>query len=181
MDSRIEDMRAERPADGEYAAFYAPYVERVPDGDVVETLVRGGDEMRRLLGGLAETQAEHAYAPGKWTIKQVVGHVADSERVFAYRALRIARGDETPLPGFDEKTYAPAGEFGARSLSDLLDEFSAVRAATVALLRGFPPAAWSRRGTASGQPVTVRGLAWITAGHALHHRAILKERYGVGQ
>jgi len=168
-----------RPGPDEYAPFYAGYVARVPAGGLVELLARQVVDTRRLLDGLSSTEAEYAYAPGKWTIKEVVGHVADGERVFAYRALRFARGDATELPGFDENRYVPAGRFGDRSLGDLLDELGAVRDATVRLLAGLPAEAWERRGVASGSEVSVRALACVIAGHELHHRSILEERYGV--
>lgn len=168
-----------RPDPDEYAPFYAGYVARVPPGGLVSLLERQVDDTRRLLEGLTDEQAEYAYAPGKWTIKEVVGHVADAERVFAYRALRFGRGDAVELPGFDETRYVRAGAFGHRSLPDLLDELAAARHATVRLLAGLPPEAWVRRGVASGHVVSVRALACIAAGHERHHRAILEERYGV--
>jgi hypothetical protein len=167
----------DRPGPDEFGAFYAGYVARVPKGGIVDLLARQVEDTCRLLEGLPESRAEHAYAPGKWTIKEVVGHLADSERVFSYRALRFARGDGAELPGFDEKLYVPAGQFGARSLGSLLDELRAVRRSTVRLLASLPAEAWLRSGVASGHPVSVRALACITAGHELHHRAILEERY----
>lgn len=157
--------------------FYSRYVARVPDGDIAGTLATQIDETVALLAGLSEDQAHHRYAPGKWSIKEVLGHVADAERVFAYRMLRFARGDATPLAGFDENAYVPAGRFDDRPLPDLLAELQSVRTATVALLRGLPADALDRRGTANGVAITVRALAWVTAGHELHHRHILAERY----
>ena len=166
-----------RPGADEYAPFYAGYIARVPPGGLASVLEEQRGGLRRMLEGLTDAQAEHAYAPGKWTVKEVVGHVADAERVFAYRALRFARGDDTPLAGFDHNAYVPAGAFGRRSLDALLDELEGVRGATVALFRGLPPDAWLRRGTASGAPVSVRALACMIGGHELHHRAVLEERY----
>lgn len=168
-----------RPTPDEYAPYYAGYVARVPDGGLVTLLDRQVVELRALLDRLSDTDAEHAYAPGKWTIKEVVGHLTDAERVFAYRVLRIARGDATELAGFDEKAYVPAGAFGTRTLNDLLDDFEAARLSTVKLLDGLPPDAWLRRGMAAGHVVSVRALACIIAGHELHHREILRERYRV--
>ncbi len=168
-----------RPAPDEYAPFYGRYIERVPAGGIVGILARQVDDTVALLEGLSDTAAEHRYAPGKWSIKEVVGHVADGERVFAYRALRFGRGDAIALPGFDENEYVPAGRFDDRSLASVLDELVAVRRATVALLDGLPADAWLRRGVASGADVTVRALACMTAGHELHHRALLEERYRV--
>lgn len=167
------------PGSDEYAPFYGDYVARVPDGDIVAVLEGQIGETLRMLGGITEAAADRAYAPGKWTIKEVVGHVVDSERVFGQRALRFARGDTTELPGFDQDPYVLAGGFAARSLRDLADELAAVRRATVLLFRGLPAEAWGRRGVASGHEVSVRALASIIAGHELHHRAILRERYGV--
>jgi uncharacterized damage-inducible protein DinB len=166
-----------RPAPGEFAGFYQKYIERVPAGGIAGLLERQIEATLELLRQLSEEEAAHAYAPGKWTIREVVGHVTDAERVFAYRALRIARADPAGLAGFDENAWVPAGGFGHRPLAALAAELAAVRTATVLLLRGLPDAAWERRGSANGQEVTVRALAWIMAGHELHHRAILEERY----
>jgi len=166
-----------RPDATEYAPFYGTYVGKVPDGDLLELLERQRRETQNLLAGLSDTQALHRYAPGKWSIKEVVGHLMDSERVFCYRALRFARADEKPLQGFDEKAWVPAGSFDARPLADLAAELDAVRRATIALFGGFDAAALARKGTANNNEVTVRALAWIVAGHERHHVAILRERY----
>lgn len=166
-----------RPAADEYAPFYAGYVARVPDGDVVAQMERQIEEVRALLAPLSAEQAAHRYAPGKWSIREVVGHLADAERVMAYRALRFARGDRTPLAGFDENAYVPESGAERRTLASLLDELAAVRAASVALFRGLPAEAWERDGEANRHRVTVRALAWIIAGHELHHLALLRERY----
>jgi hypothetical protein len=168
-----------RPAADEYAPFYGTYVGAVPDGDITRTLAAQGEAMLTRLASLTEDEAGAAYASGKWTVKEVVCHITDTERIFAYRMLRIARGDTTPLASFDENVYAAACGANDRPLETLLGEFAAVRGATLALLRWLPDAAWTNRGTASGKEVTVRGLAWITAGHALHHERVLQERYGV--
>ncbi len=170
----------ERPGPGEYADFYARYIARVPDGDVVAQLATQIADTRRALHALPAARASHRYAAGKWNVTEVVGHLADAERVFAYRALRFARGDETPLPGFDETVYVPAGEFADRSIASVVDEFAAVRSATLVLFSALPAHAARRSGPANGQTVSVRAIAWIIAGHELHHRAILRERYGVG-
>ena len=168
-----------RPSDSEYAEFYRKYVSRVPDGDIVEILREQIHVTCALIEKAGEEKAGYAYAPGKWTVREVIGHLADAERIFAYRALRFARGDETNLAGFDETAYVPAGRFGGRSLASMLEEFRAVRAATVALYAGLPPEAWSRSGPANNNIVSVRALVWITAGHERHHRALLEERYFV--
>jgi uncharacterized damage-inducible protein DinB len=166
-----------RPTPDEYAAFYAGYVSQVPDGDVLETLEQGRKDARKLLGKLSEAQAAHRYAPGKWSIKGVVGHIADAERVFTYRALWFARGGTGALPGWDENAWAQESSLDAQTLKDLLQGYQAVRDATLALFRSLPAQAWTRRGTANNNPVTVRALAWITAGHERHHLKILRERY----
>lgn len=173
----MPDRYTEKPAASEHNPYYSKYIDRVPAGDIIAQLETQAEESVRLLAGLTAEQAEHRYAPGKWSIKEVVGHIADAERIFAYRALRIGRGDATPLASFDENTYVPTGEFGARTLADLIAEFRAVRAATVAMYRGFPVAAMTRLGTASDSPASVRALAWTIAGHELHHMNILRERY----
>lgn len=167
----------ERPGPDEYAQVYAGYVARVPPGGIVAILGDQIGETRGLLSTLTEQQAAYAYGRGKWTIKEVVGHLADVERMHGCLALRFARGDQTPVPGFDENTYVPAGRFGDRKLADLVSELEAARNSTIALLRGLPPIAWMRRGIANGQSVSVRALAWIIAGHELHHRSLLEERY----
>ena len=169
---------ATRPEADEYAPYYGRYIERVPAGDIVRTLEECARETAALLGsGIARGRADHRYAEGKWTVKEVVGHVTDAERIFAYRMLRFARADETPLASFDENAYTPAGEFDARSLEDLVEEFLAVRNATLELIRGLPEKAWTRRGEASGFVMSVRALAFVIAGHELHHRAVLEQRY----
>ena len=169
-----------RPAKGEYNDYYHRYIERVPDGDLVAQLAKQRDATRALLGGLSEERGRHRYAPDKWTVTEVVGHLADAERIFAYRMLRIARKDTTAMSSFDENAYVPAGQFAERKLADVLAEFMAVREGTLALLRGLPADAPARVGTASGKSISARALAWIIAGHELHHLAVLKERYGVG-
>ena len=172
----IED-RSTAPEAGEYAEYFARYVGRVPSGDVVETIRGQFAETLALLSGIDDARTTQGYAPGKWSIRDVVLHMADTERVMAYRALRIARGDETPLAGFDEKTWTPNAGANARSMASLLAELEATRRSTLAMLEGLPEEAWSRRGTASGHGVSVRALAWIIAGHERHHVAIIRERY----
>jgi len=168
-----------RPPAAEYAPYYARYIDKVPEGDLLRTLENQARETQALLAGLSDAKALHRYAPGKWSIKEVIGHVTDTERVFSYRALRFARADATALPGFDENAWVPAGRFEARSLKDLAAELDAVRRATIALFRGLDAAALARRGTASDNAVSVRAIAWIIAGHERHHVALLHERYKV--
>jgi hypothetical protein len=168
-----------RPAADEYVDVFARYIERVPEGDLVDILRRQAQATMDLLRGLPAAKADWAYGEDKWTIKEVVGHISDVERVMSYRALRFARADETPLPSFDENTWTPAGRFGERSLDSLLDEFAAIRTATVALFGGIPHEAWTRRGIFSGGTFSVRAIACIICGHERHHRAVLEERYGL--
>ncbi|MDT7689804.1 MAG: hypothetical protein QOE46_2563 [Acidobacteriota bacterium] len=166
-----------RPEANEYAPYYEKYVSLVPDADVVETLERQGAETLALLRSITEERGGHAYASGKWSIKQLVGHVIDAERIFAYRALALARGEQQPLPGMDQDEYMACVNFDARALADLLDEFEHVRRANVHMFRGLDTDAWARRGVASDNEVTVRAIAHIIAGHEAHHVRILRERY----
>jgi uncharacterized damage-inducible protein DinB len=166
-----------RPDATEYAPYYEKYVSLVPEGDVIATLGRQLEETVSTLRGLTEAQGDSRYAPDKWSIKELVGHVIDGERIFAYRALRFARNDQTPLPGFEQDDYVRAGNFGNRRLSDLADEFEQVRRATLSLLRSLDDEAWLRRGIASEAEVSVRALAYLLAGHETHHMQILRTRY----
>ena len=167
------------PAQGEFAPFYAGYVALASTGDLLTRLDAQIHEVSDLLRGLSEEEALSRYVPGKWSVKEVAGHLADTERIMAYRALRIARGDTTPLPGFDENAYVPSGNFDARPLSSLVEEWEAVRRASLYLLRGLDGEAAGRAGTVSGGPITVRALAYIIAGHVAHHLEILRTRYSL--
>jgi uncharacterized damage-inducible protein DinB len=170
-------MPQKRPQKGDYALHYDKYIALVPSGEFVEILREQYRAMTRLLSPLTEQQAELRYAPGKWSIKEVLGHVNDAERIFAYRLLRIARGDQTPLAGFEQDGYIQAGNFSARTLSDLLQEFASVREATLTLIRSLDDDAWLRRGIASQKEISVLALAFVIAGHERHHRILLEERY----
>jgi len=172
-DARLES----RPATSDYATFYAAYVDAAPDGDIVATLEREGRATSQLLRGIPESGASYRYAPGKWSIKQLVGHLVDAERIFAVRALRFSRNDPTALPGFDQDDYMAGASFDDLPLAELTAELDAVRRSTVLQLRHLTAEAWERRGIASGAEVSVRALAWIIAGHELHHRNILRTRY----
>lgn len=172
-------LTVERPAADEFFEYYGKYIEKVPGDDALSALSSQTTDTVRVLRPLSDAKALHRYAPGKWSIKEVIGHLSDSERVFAYRAMRFGRGDTTPLVGFDENQYVPAGKFDARPFGDVLDEFASVRAASLALFRGFDAGALLRHGTANDKAISVRALAWILAGHELHHRGLLIERYGV--
>lgn len=168
-----------RPSRSEYAEFYSGYVGAAPDGDILETLEREGERALSFFRAVPAERTRFAYAPGKWTVSQVLAHLSDAERVFSYRALRFGRGDETPLPGFDQEVIAPHSHANERRWEDLLDEFRGVRAGSLHLFRSFDAADWRRTGVASGHPISVRALAWIVAGHELHHRRVLVERYGL--
>jgi hypothetical protein len=165
------------PEPSEYAPYYGKYVTLVPGADAVAALEDQPRETLALLSTLSEEQGDYRYAPDKWSIKEMLGHVIDGERVFAYRALRFARKDGTPLASFEQDDYVRASNCGDRRLADLIEEFVAVRRATVWLFRTLSPEAWMRRGVASDNPVSVRAVAYIIAGHELHHRRILKEKY----
>lgn len=166
-----------RPDEDEYAPYYGRYISRVPDGDLYAILVSQLADTLALIRSIPEQRGTHRYADGKWSIKEVIGHVSDCERIMSYRALRFARADETPLPGFEQNDYVPPGGFDRRTLQDLSEELAAVRQATLHLLRHLDPAALTRAGTASGNRVTVRALAYIIAGHERHHIEILKAKY----
>ncbi len=169
-----------RPAPSEYASYFQGYIDRVPDGDVQAQLEPQGRATCTLLAGIGEAKGRFAYAPGKWTVKRLVQHVIDGERLFCSRALCLARGEQASLLGFDENLYAQNDGSDGRLLPDLIAEFAAVRVASILLFRGFDGLAWTRRGVANGHPTSVRSLLWVLAGHELHHLAMLKERYGVG-
>lgn len=177
MTATATDTRAIRPAPDEFSPYYGRYVDKVPDGDIVATLRDQVEETLAALRAIPEAKAGHRYAPDKWSIREVVGHLSDCERIFTYRALRIARGDETPLPGFDENAFVSRARLDDRSFSGLIDEYAAVRVASVALFDSLFPEEWNRRGIASEKGVSVRALAWITAGHERHHLEILRARY----
>ena len=169
-----------RPAAGDYDPAAAGYITLQPEiTDAVAQLISQRDAVGRRLSVVNATAAGHRYAPGKWSVREVVGHLTDAERIFAYRLLRIARGDETPLAGFDENTYVPAGAFDSRELNALIKEWMATRDSTIALVRGLPAHAWTRRGTANGKNVTAASLAYVILGHVEHHLIILRDRYGV--
>ena len=170
-------MVIQPPRPDEYAEYYRSYIARVTDGDVMQVLHAQVAALRELLAGTTDVQARTRPAPAEWSINEVVGHIADTERIFAYRTLRIARGDTTPLPGFEQDDYILPGKFNARTLSSLLDEFTRVREATLSLMETLDDEALSRRGTASNDPVSARALVFITAGHVAHHTESLRTVY----
>jgi uncharacterized damage-inducible protein DinB len=173
-------MVISKPTEGEFAAYYAGYIGKVPEAGPVAALEAQRAEIASLRG-LSDERGVHRYAEGKWSVKEVLGHLSDAERVFGYRLLRIARADTTPLAGFDENQWAATAPHHHRSTADVVDELLAVRAATLALIRSLDEPALARSGVANGQPVTGRAICWILAGHTQHHLHILHERYGVLQ
>jgi hypothetical protein len=170
-------LTSERPRAGEHAPYYSRYIDLVPPGDVIAQLRSQLDATLATLRAVSAENSLRRYQAGKWSLREVIGHLGDTERIMAYRALRFARNDRTPLPGFEQDDYIVPGHFDQREWSGLLAEFEAVRHSTVALLTGLDPDAWTRSGEASGQEVTVRALAWVIAGHELHHMAIVREHY----
>jgi hypothetical protein len=167
----------DRPDPTEYAAYYEKYVSLVPHGEILTTLEQQLDDTLSLLRGITESQSAFRYAPDKWSIKELVGHIIDTERIFSYRALRFARNDETPLPGFDQDVFNANASFDDYPLVELVSEFEHVRRSTIFLFKHLDKEAWSRRGIASDNEVSVRALAFIIAGHELHHLKILQTRY----
>ena len=168
------------PASDEFDPYYARYVARVANVTTpFDELAAQRARLMNFLLPLTDDQAAFRYAPGKWSVKELVGHLTDVERIFSYRLLRIGRGDATPLPGFEENDYVPAARSDERPFPDLVDEWATVRDATVSLAAGMPADAWVRRGTASGAGISARALLYIILGHVEHHRAVLEERYGL--
>lgn len=167
-----------RPNPDEYASYAHSDIVAVCGDDIVSILREQGEETLALFGELSEDRiAGFRYAPGKWTLKEILGHLADDERIFSYRALTVARGDSAPLPGFDENAYVQAAGFESRPLGDLLTEYRSVRESSISLFAGLHDSAWARRGTVNGYDATVRGLAFHIAGHELHHHRVVRQHY----
>src|SRR5579864_5073471 len=166
-----------RPEPGEYAPYYDRYISLVSGSDILAALDAQRRETLILLCGLNEADGDFRYAPDKWSAKEVLGHVCDTERIFAYRALRIARADRTPIEGFEQDDYIRNSSFASRPLPEIIEDYIAVRRATLTLFRNLDEQAWMRRGIANNHEISVRALAYITAGHELHHRRILEEKY----
>ena len=170
-------FRIARPGPGEYAPYYDRYISLVEGADILGTLDAQRRKMMLLLSGRDEADGDFRCAPDKWNAKEVLGHVCDTERIFAYRALRIARADRTPMEGFEQDDYVKNGRFARAPLADLVEDYIAVRRATITLFRNLDEDAWPRRGMANRDEVSVRALAYLIAGHELHHRRILEEKY----
>ncbi len=173
----MAELVIRRPAPTEYVPYFARYVELVPEGNVLDLLKRQVDETAALLGPLSERDGEYRYAEGKWSVKEVVGHVSDTERIFVYRALCFARGEAGALPAFDENEYVRRANFDARTMQDLMAELRTVRTATLTFFASLGDEVLMRRGIANKREYSVRAIAYIVAGHERHHRGILTERY----
>lgn len=166
-----------KPSVGEYPTYFESYIDQVPEGELPDILLNQLEVTTALLSNLKESQANYRYAPGKWTLKEVLGHISDTERIMSYRLLRMSRGDQTPLQGYDEDEYVKEASFHSRSLDDLLEEFRAVRLATHALMKSLSEESWLRKGFANDKEISVRAIAYIIAGHELHHVNMIQERY----
>jgi hypothetical protein len=170
-------MPSQRPDRSEASEYYFNYIDQVPPGDICGILRGQRDTAGRLFRGIDASHSGRRYADGKWTLREVVGHLADTERLFLMRAFWFARGFESPLPSFDQNTAIATGGFDARDWGALIDEFAAARDSSIAFFDGLPADAWDRRGVASDNPFSVRALAWLAAGHVEHHTRIVRERY----
>jgi len=166
----------QRPSEEEYSGDFGEYIRLlVPEGNIIDILLTQEKQMTELLASLTESQGAYRYAEGKWTLKEVVGHITDVERIMTYRLLRFSRGDQTTLPSFDQELFMPP--FGSWTIAQLTEDYRAVRQSSITLLRGLPAEAWSRRGKASNLSITARALAYVCAGHELHHMGIIRNRY----
>jgi len=169
--------RSIKPGADEFPTSQAGYIARVPEGDVIDTLARQISETVAFLRGIPESMGDRTYAPGKWSIREVIGHMSDAERVFAYRAFRFSRRDATPVAGFDENAYVRYAPFSRLGLSDLASEFEHLRRASIYMFNALDEEAMARRGIANGREFSVRALAFIAAGHESHHVEVLRTRY----
>ena len=166
-----------KPINEEFPSYFEKYIDLVSEGSLEDALNKQIEDTSALLSGISEKQANYRYALDKWTLKEVIGHITDTERIMSYRLLRIARGDQSPLAGYDDESYVKEAAFHSCSLPDLLKDFSAVRQSTVSLVRSLPEDVWSRKGIANNSEISVRALAYIIAGHELHHVKIIKDKY----
>ncbi|MWV42972.1 DUF664 domain-containing protein [Paenibacillus sp. HJL G12] len=168
---------SQRPSSTEYNSYFDRYIRLVPDGHVTDILENSLQETSKLYSSLTKDQADFRHAPDKWSLKEVLGHITDNERIMSYRLLRIARGDQTPLPGYDQDELMKVAAFDACQLTNLVDEYRLVRQSTLALLRGLPSEAWTRTGTVGGRESSARAWAYIMAGHELHHMNVIRDKY----
>ncbi|MEH7179820.1 DinB family protein [Neobacillus vireti] len=167
----------QRPTKNEYPVYYVPYVDLVPEADLVQLLQENLQKTITLFEGISEEVSLHRYAPGKWSIKEVLGHISDTERIMSYRLLRVGRGDQTPLAGFNESDYVQAAQTNNLPLKTILEDFKAVRNATITLIQNLPDEAWENKGNANETEITTRAIAYILAGHQMHHCKIVEDRY----
>lgn len=167
----------QRPTNVEYTAYQEQYVSLVGDGSITDILAEQAERTVALLSSITEEQANYRYAPGKWTLKEVIGHISDNERIMSYRLLRIARGDKTPLPGYNQDDFMNEASFQSWTLSQVIEDYISVRRSTLTLLRGLSDEAWSRTGIANDSAISARALAYINAGHELHHLSVIQEKY----
>lgn len=172
-----DSFRSIRPKPDEHNAYYSMYIDRVPDGNIVDTLSRQIPETLAFLRAIPESKADHRYAPGKWSIKEIIGHLADGERVFQYRAWRFSRADDTPVPGFDENLYVANAPFSRLRMRDLIDDFEHLRRSSIYMFASMDEEAFARRGVANDHEISVRAIAYIMAGHETHHLQVMRERY----
>lgn len=166
-----------RPSSTEYHSYFERYITLVPEGNVTDILQQSLQQTSELFSSMTEEQAHFRYAPGKWSLKEVLGHITDNERIMSYRLLRIARGDQTPLPGYDQDELMKGAAFDACLLADLLEEYKLVRQSTLALLKGLPQEAWGRMGIVDGSESSAQAWAYIMAGHELHHMNVIRDKY----
>ncbi|MEC0127013.1 DinB family protein [Paenibacillus pabuli] len=169
----------ERPNTEEYAAFYEKYISLIPEGKIIERMEQQAHIVQTLLSSLTEEQANHRYAEGKWSVKEVIGHLLDNERIMSSRLLRIARGDKANHPGYDQDVLMQGQPFNAYTVADLNEEYAVARRSTILMLRHLTPEAWLCRGIVSDNPASARSIAYIMAGHELHHLLVLRDRYSL--
>lgn len=167
----------QRPLTSEYPEYYVPYVNLVPEGDLLTILNEDLKSTMALFEGMSNEEGHFRYAPDKWSIKEVLGHMTDTERIMSYRLLRIGRGDQTALAGFNENEFVEGSQINNKSINDILEDFVATRKATITLIKNMPAEAWSYKGNANNTEVTTRAIGYIIAGHAIHHKKIIRERY----
>ncbi|MGG3468632.1 DinB family protein [Neobacillus pocheonensis] len=167
----------QRPQESEYPEYYVPYVNSVPEGDLLTHLKENLTKITELFENISEEDADFRYASGKWSIREVLGHMTDTERIMSYRLLRIGRGDQTALAGFEENDYVAASQINRLPVKNILDDFVATRKATITLIENMPEGAWANVGNANNTEVTARAVAYIIAGHEIHHRKIINDRY----
>ncbi len=173
-------MKRKRPAPTDHDPYFSRYIDLVPEEDILEAMEKQSAQTQKLFAGIDESRGDYRYAPEKWSVKEVVGHIEDAERVFAYRALTFARGGTTPLPGFDEKEWMVTAPFASSTLKHRAESLALVRRTTLELFRDFADEAWDRGGISNDHGITVRAIAYIIVGHERHHLKVLRERYASG-